>query len=831
MAENPFNILNLDPEAFMGALDELGLQGQERKALTDQYFAKNRALPMTPRPEGKNVKTILPIATPPGMTGAEALMSGNFEFTVPEFLRGMYEGPAEAINVVSAIGKGVPVTEDQVQNAGMVFPEMMTGIGPATFAARSAVRGLELPDPNVVSMSGVGPRSIGDNGGPSLESADVPPATPQRYINPNTGMYSPSYEASKSLKQEVGTPQQMRAMLLKAGAKEEELLYSGFDNWLKGKDKVTKKEIEDVLRISAAGDDPSGNMPYVQKQYSSKGLTGYEAEDPEVLRRTIAQNLQSRAIEERDARILSELQGRGYRPVQFADEAEFRDVAKRVKQAYSTTLPGLGLAGESRLRLGRVLNALTRAENLMDLDNLDFASRDVQRALKNLSEDNDFLIGPSNLPESSEEIISRELPEEARNPYFGSLPTEERVRIGDEVDAMSEQDLADRLGIDVEDVLNSFDETETQYGAYIVPGMRNYKENLYTYEDAGRGVMSGIEALGVSRFQQPHFGRLGSSTAPIMFSTRTGELQTPEGPAYHMFEAQSDIGQTYRDRPGDFVAPGSVKPYEPSTDEKALLRSYVDEGEQLEGIKYDIGVYMDRLYENYLDPDTGALRRDDPGFKEAANEIRGLRDRSDELSDKLAQFETQNSEVFNNMMDSYGDFNTVSKSQSYGGEDVSLGFKQVSDILAGRAKPRKNRNLSQKTGALPFSSSTNRWLDAALKNELIKAAKSDAQWFTLPKGKDVARVVGGDERGQEKFYEGIAPQRLKKLAADFLPGEIELKPIKAKGYGSKPEEYDVLGMRLTPEIKKAILEGGFPSFAKGGPVKGSSLDVDVFALQ
>ena len=683
------SILDLDPEAFLGALDELGLTGEERRFQTDQYFAKNRLLPMTSRPEGMKVRTILPIATPPGVTGAEALMSGNFDFTTPELLRAIYEGPAEAINVLTAIGRGIPLTKSQIQDAAMVFPEMMTGLG----AAKSVVRGIGAPDPSVVSMSGVGPRGMGDNGGPSLES--------QRYINPNTGMYSPSYEASKSLKQEVGTPQQMRAMLLKAGAKEEELLYSGFDNWLKGKDKVTKKEIEDVLRISAAGDDPSGSMPYVQKQYSSKGLTGYEDQDPYVLRRTLAQDIQSQARDERDARIFNELQGRGYRPMKFADEAEFRDMLKRVREAYSTNLPGLGTDGESRLRLSRVLNSLKRAENLMDLDNLDFASRDVQRALQKLSDDNDFLIGPSNLPESSEDIIRRELPEEYRNPYFGSLPIEDRARISDEVNRMSEQELADRLGIDVEDVLNSFDETETEYGAYIVPGMRNYKENLYTYEDAGRGVMSGIEALGVSRFQQPHFSRQGSKNAPIMFSTRTGELQTPEGPAYHMFEAQSDIAQTYRDRPGDFVAPG-------------------------------------------------------------------------------------------------------------GQEEGS--------------------NLAGKTGALPFSSSTNRWLDAALKSELIKAAKSDAQWFTLPKGKDVARMVGGDERGQEKFYEGIVPQRLKKLAKDFLTTDVELTPIKAKGYGSRGEEYDVLGMRLTPEIKKAILEGGFPSFAKGGPVKGSSLDVDVFAL-
>lgn len=699
MAENPNSILNLDPEAFLGALDELGLTGEERRFQTDQYFAKNRLLPMTSRPDGMKVRTILPIATPPGVTGAEALMSGNFEFTVPEFLRGMYEVPAEAINVVSAMGKGIPLTEGQIQDTSMILPEMMTGLGPV----KSVVRGVGAPDPSVVSMSGVGPRGMGDNFGPPLDSADVPTTTSQRYINPNTGMYSPSYEASKSLKQEVGTPQQMRAMLLKAGAKEEELLYSGFDNWLKGKDKVTKKEIEDVLRISAAGDDPSGSMPYVQKQYSSKGLTGYEDQHPEILQRTLAQDIQSRAIAERDARMLDELQDRGYRPLQFANEAEFRDVAKRVKEAYSTSLSRsiFGTDNESRLRLGRVKNALTRVENRLDLDNLDFESPDVQRILKNLSEDNDFLIGPSNLPESSEDIISRELPEESRNPYFGSLSTEERSRISDEVDRMSEQDLADRLGVDVEDVLNSFDETETEYGAYIVPGMRNYKENLYIYEDAGRGVMSGIEALGVSRFRQPHFSRHNLRTAPIMFSTRTGELQTPEGPAYHMFEAQSDIAQTYRDRPDDFVAPGG---------------------------------------------------------------------------------------------------------------------------------PKEGYGLDDKTGALPFSSSTNRWLDAALKSELIKAAKSDAQWFTLPRGKDVARVVGGDERGQEKFYEGIVPQRLKKLAADFLPGEIELNPIKAKSYGSKREEYDVLGMRLTPEIKKAIIEGGFPSFAKGGPVKGSSLDVDVFAL-
>lgn len=827
MAENPYSILNLDPDAFVAALDELGLRGEERKFLTDQYFAQSRALPMTSRPEGKTVRTILPIATPEGMTGAEALMSGDFDFTAPEILRGLYEGPAEAINVASAIGKGVPVTEDQVQQAGQVVPEMITGIGPATFAARSLARGVEMPDPSVVSMSGVGPRGMGDNGGPAMQ--------PQRYINPNTGMYSPSYEAAKALPQEVGTAQQMRSMLLKAGAKEEELVYSGFDNWLKGKDKVTKQEIEDILRVVAAGDEPSydvytgmkspsSNMPYAQRQFSSKGITGSEGEDPYVIRRRLVENLQSQAIDERDARMLGELQGRGYQPLQIADETALRDMSARVRQSYENAVPGGFMPDGSRLPPARVLNTLERVERLMDRENMDFASPEIQRALRSLTEDTDFLIGPSGLPEFSDEIIRRELPDESINPYFGSLSTAERVRIGDQVEAMPEQEIANLLGISVEDVLNSFDGGDTQYGPYVIPGMRNYKENLYTYEDEGRGVMAGLESLGAQTFKQPHFSR---SRAPIMFHTRTGELQTPEGPAYHMFEAQSDIAQTYRDRPNDFVAPGAqVQTPKMDKDQKAALSEYVDRAWDYQAAKQSMEENLQGLYDKFMTED-GELMRNAPGYEDARLSVRDARAEMDRLMERLIEIENGDNEFFGRVSDFYG-APTMAQHSAY---QTPFDPEQFEKILRGRANPKKGYGLSDRTGALPFSSSTNRWLDAALKSELIKAAKSDAQWFTLPKGKDVARVVGGDELGQQKFYEGIVPQRLKKLATDFLPGEIELKEIKAKGYGSRADEYDVLGMRLTPEIKKAILEGGFPSFAKGGPVQGSSLDVDVFALR
>lgn len=828
MAENPFSILNLDPDAFVAALDELGLQGEERKFLTDQYFAQSRALPMTERPEGKTVRTILPIATPEGMTGAEALMSGDFEFTAPELLRGLYEGPAEAINVASAIGKGVPVTEDQVQQAGQVVPEMITGIGPATFAAKSLARGVEMPDPSVVSMSGVGPRGMGDNGGPAMQ--------PQRYINPETGLYSPSYEAAKVLPQEVGTAQQMRSMLLKAGAKEEELVYSGFDNWLKGKDKVTRQEIEDVLGSAAAGYDYGGvdpmtgfetfpgPMPYVRvSEGAGSGVTGVRDTSVEYLRDRLVHDLRQQAVDERNARMESELLGRGYRPIKFADETEYRQMADQVRAFYDN--PQNRRRGET-LPPARITNAIRLVDSMMRREGRSFEDLEVQRVLNSLAEDYDYVLGPNGLPELTDEVVRRELPEFASNPFFGSLPMRTVDEIQERVYNMSGQDLADQLGVNVEDMLSNFEPGYSLYGSYVMPGMKNYSENQYRYDDTGRGVLSGIESLGVSRFNQPHFSE---PRAPTMFFTLTGELNTADGPAYHIAQLQSDIGQSYRKNPERFFVPGTSKAeLELTKSQKAVLQDYLNKAKEIEGLNNDVSSSLDRLYSNYLDENTGGLRKNDPGYEEMAAEIRAGRQRWNELSDSLMDFESENNELFTKIEDFYGDVSTIGRSRAFGG-DFTTG--RLEDILAGKAKPKRGFGLSGKSAALPFATSTNRWVDTALKNELIKAAQSNAEWFTLPRGEDVQKYTGGDPEGQAKFYEGVVPNRLKNLAKDFLPEGVEFRSLKAMGYGPKAPEYEVFGMRLTPEIKKAILEGGFPSFAKGGPVQGSSLDVDVFALR
>jgi hypothetical protein len=833
------SILDLEPDAFRGALDELGIVGEERALLEQQYFAQNRALPMTPRPEGKRVGTVAPIAFPEDMTGAEALMSGNFDFTTPEFIRGMYEAPAEAMNVVGAAAKGVPVTEQQLQEAAINTAGSITGLGTTTFAARSLARGVEMPDPTVVSMSGV--RGMGDNGGPALEQFDeIPAGPPRRYINPQSGMYSPSYEAAKALPQEVGTAQQMRAMLLRGGAKEEELAYSGFDNWLKGRDKVTKEEIEDVLFDSAAG-FADGTMPYVRvSDRAGSGVTGVSGRGLTIyqLRRDSVERRRQEAAEARNNELMAEIQALGYRPLQFTDETDFRAVTGQLRGAYDSRRNEYFDQDFNPLPRREVRDAIFQAQDLMDTFGLPFDSPQVQDVLQPLSQRSAIgvqqFIGPSGrIQDSTSLLISLgRTQDRGELPFFDDIPPEQVERIQNEINEMPVDQLAGYLGLDPNDVVERFDPARTRYANFVVPGMRNYSENQYLYRDEGRGVLSGIQSLGAQNFNQSHFG---AGQKPLMFFTLTGELKTPDGPAYHLAQLQSDIGQTYNDNPNQFFVPGSAsETMELTKPQKQVLRQYIDLGKRMKEADGEYGRLYNEHFEKYMGSD-GMWRKDAPGYAESKDAANNAKDTRDKLKQQLLLMDDENWDfLYANLANAYQTPQLMSTIQARGFSPGEFDPTPFEEILSGKAVPVRGPAYG-KTAALPFATSTNRWLDAALKNELINAAKAGAEWVTIPKGDDVQRYTYGKREGQRKFYggpdeRGIAPTRLKNLAQKLIPFETEFKDIEATGFGPNPPTYNVFGMRLTPEIRKFLLEEGLPSFAKGGPVHGSSLDVDVFAF-
>jgi len=59
--------------------------------------------------------------------------------------------------------------------------------------------------------------------------------------------YSPTEKALNSIKQEKATPEQWKAMLLKNGAKQAELDWMGFDEFIKDKKSLTKQDIQDFV--------------------------------------------------------------------------------------------------------------------------------------------------------------------------------------------------------------------------------------------------------------------------------------------------------------------------------------------------------------------------------------------------------------------------------------------------------------------------------------------------------------------------------------------------------------------------------------------------------
>lgn len=68
-----------------------------------------------------------------------------------------------------------------------------------------------------------------------------------RELNP-LGLFSRATEAAANLPQAKGTGEQMRAMLVRQGVKPDELKFTGFDEWAKGKKNVTRDEVVEFLR-------------------------------------------------------------------------------------------------------------------------------------------------------------------------------------------------------------------------------------------------------------------------------------------------------------------------------------------------------------------------------------------------------------------------------------------------------------------------------------------------------------------------------------------------------------------------------------------------------
>jgi len=120
-------LFELAPQEFEGVIAELGLPQSEADQLRRQYRRQNSmfaglyglldSVAGRDAEQGRVRADMLPMTRPEGMTGIEALLSGNAEFAIPGGLLGGAEAAAMGIDAPAAAYQGMIPAEDMVGEA------------------------------------------------------------------------------------------------------------------------------------------------------------------------------------------------------------------------------------------------------------------------------------------------------------------------------------------------------------------------------------------------------------------------------------------------------------------------------------------------------------------------------------------------------------------------------------------------------------------------------------------------------------------------------------------------------------------------------------------
>jgi hypothetical protein len=852
MAE-PVSILDLDPESFEvyfreGQQDRSPEQNQflleayrKRQSSLSPAYDAIEAANQAVADEGRRRLNILPFTVPQGMSFFDAIRAGEQEFAAPAMFMGTAESAADVVDMPSATLRGPVSAEARDRAAAELSEYLMLGAAPSV--ARAATQGV---DPTVVRMAG-----IGDNGGPPLEDKS----------RLSSGLYSPSMAAVRKVKQDAGTYQQLRSQILKAGGKEEELRFAGLDDMFTPDEKVTRQQLEDALG--------EGADMFTLTQSRATGTIGDQLDpyDSTTMNQLVNDYIEQNIDSEREY----------YRNEVMPMMASEQLISLReyVTPADTPTIDALTGTSSAELDASR--------RRLME--------REVGRAGYNsideyLESFPDARVDPIQgvLYDSVDDAIERDFMGDMEEMLFENL----------EITAseMEPQELARSVGYDF-----GFDAGDTAYSEYMTPGITNYRENRYSFNDPA-GILSVARRRGltpVHSFNNP-------DETPNVYHVRGGDASVMGGTdnAYHVGEIQSDAGQGLRS--------DSPYPEETPTDRALINLSKSDastlterDWKQLQRMpSVDVGLRGNVVKKMQLDPDLRPLELED--FQSAVVLAEGgIGTRLEEAIARLSEEHDEKLRKLEEVFASSDNFDPEQqeimrgtlKKQNSAEMREALHFKNGSGRLKkmllripvptevrtrienrdwlsdeeigqlyseGRLIPAAaelyqtlaQRNINPdifmklvRAGNYkesitrtpqPLVSSTNRWVDHALKSELVQAANSQKSFFTFSNPDMVRRMTDGSEEGQGKFYGAIVPQRLKnilqKLDKDVaftkdydeaqalrMQNKAVLGPVRLAT--SDAGNQIVYGLNLTPTLRRKIIgdEGpGLPNFRAGGIV-------------
>jgi len=757
----------------MNLIDFLSMGGQERRKMLDNYVDSlnlERFVPPNLRPATEFIAEANPVAA---MGGAMQDASVVFDPTQTAEARkraavdmglemAMTLAPAALVRMgYLAAPAGLAETFGMsIDNAA----ENARGlISDATYAARSVAEGDPRGVLEAFQRSGtpqsVGAAGIGDNGGPPL---DVVPARAE--------LFSPSLRAAENLKQNKGTYEQMRGMLLKGGGKEAELEWSGMDRAFAGK-KVTKEELINYLKSN----DPRLTQE-TREAVGAVGSTELTAENF-----NFDDWFQENYLDDE--------------PLMRQEMDHYIDMFSEDLEYQPDVTTGHNLGDDEIVdlmeRTGLDDEQLVNAEYIID-----YGGDDVR--LHN---------------DVSEAVID----------YYGADSlremVEESLREGLEHEFYTDPNFFQNRNIQVNE---DFDAGETQYSDYFPYGAENYRENFFQYTDPS-GQVSDEFIKGAS-----HFGEADELT---QYHTRVGDFDVLDGGrARYVGEIQSDAQQNIDNRarvPMDFDTAARLTDYDEATLEDRTLRnallSRIDNvSREIQSAIDDLNVRSDVLDDIFFKE---RLRKTNRSFrlegrpeydpnnlseldKKIIN-ITGLSkpEQQQLLLDNIKQLPiTEETQYLHDLVSQYKD---SSKQYEILGARLFRKENELYDELS-------NLDSKKRGGAGPMMASQNRWVDDALRRSIIDAVNDPTvDFLALPQDRTMIGKVGGNsdpKQGAVDFYNRDVQNRfrgiLKKVDPDAKPETIRLK--------SDDVNFPAYGLRLTPEFRRNVMEKGLPTFAALG---------------
>ena len=608
-------------------------------------------------------------------------------------------------------------------------------------------------------------------------------------------LFSPSLKAAKDLTQNKGSYEQLKAMMIKNGAKADELEWSGADNFFEGK-KVTKDEIVEYL---------SQNDPrlYTERRVVTEGLTGEtdflttEERRSQAIRDVMQD---TDLVNEEKLNILDEMKSNPDDLVPFESDVAF------------------GSSGDTNSDILRAIENSPIDSGSMDLDT--YLKRRLRQSLKdsydadppsfyqryNIEVPRVFGAGdtqyseyfPSGAERYTENLYQYTDPTEkipfnqfAGSKHFGEddIGTIFHTRTGDfPVDSASETGggfgstakYVGEIQSDPQQALKGDRKPRSYNETILVSRLNDLNEKMIADK---KKLRENNRKMFANNLNDEELGRLGREAAIFQINKI---IKDPT--------KQSD---SFKDMASAF----KIK------DELPLDTSLMNEDE-LEFLHLQLYNFDEFRGVNLLAGEDKRIAGEFSNRMQTAwtREPLGVEAVQEYMASKPVDWVNEGFRRY------YGNLNADNMLLEMDIADTVSEYRKIKDDHFEGGESYKN------PGA-PFLSSQNKWVDQALNRSIMDAVNDpNIDYLTFPDDIGAIGKVGGTDNPKEgaiNFYQRDVQNRLKKLLSKFDKNaqieQIDLLPPSIQG--ETTDMFRTKGFKITPEFREQVIKKGIPTYA------------------